>query len=106
MPLKPVELITEPTYQAMRFDGTVGSATDVAWAVQAGLASRLLVRADIEAFQEGNNQPEWRMTLRRPDDVEVEIYAGYWIVAWSTGLIEGYDDASYRAKFALPEGEE
>jgi hypothetical protein len=106
MPLKPVELITEPTYQAMRFDGTVQSATEGAWAIQTALTSRLLVRADIEAFQEGNNAPEWRITLRRPDDTEVQVYAGYWIVVWSTGLIETYDDASYRAKFTLPEGEQ
>ena len=39
-----------------------------------------------------------------PNQEELWAYPGWWIVLWSNGNIEFYNDADYRAKFTLPEG--
>ncbi|TGB37865.1 hypothetical protein [Mycolicibacterium peregrinum] len=106
MGFAPVQLLVEPTYQAMRFNGTYADAKDLVDGIQAVLTARTLVRGEVIGLVEGEMPPEWRVRLVRPDGTELYAYTNWWVVAYSTGLIEVYEDGPYRAKFTLPEGME
>lgn len=106
MVFAPVELITVPTYSAMRFNGSFTDAKDLVDGIQAVLTSRNLVRGEVIGLVEGEAAPEWRVRLILPSGTELNAYANWWVVAWSTGVIEVYEDATYRAKFTLPQGME
>ena len=104
MAFHPVQLLVTPTYAAMPFDGSWEKAQELVGNINDVLANHTLGRGEIIGLREGDNPPEWRIRLIRPDGVTLEIFTGWWVVAWSTGVIEAYDDAAYRAKFTLPEG--
>lgn len=106
MGFAPVELITVPTFQAMRFNGTFTDAKDLVDGIQTVLVAHTLVRGEVIGLVEGENPPEWRVRLIRPNGEELNAYTNWWVVAWSTGVIEVYEDAAYRAKFTLPAGME
>lgn len=100
MPFMPAEPIATPTYQSMQFNGSIAHAAEIAWAIDSGLSGRLLVRARIEGFQEGETPPQWRIILQRPDgSPELVAEAGAWIVVVSTGVIRVLDDTAYRLEF-------
>lgn len=101
-----VELLNSPTYSAMRFKGTYTDAQSLLADIQAVVPTRALVRWLIIGLLEGEEpDSEYRIELTRADGELLNIFRGMWIVAYSTGLIEVYEDGPYRAKFTLPQGE-
>ena len=104
MGFQAVERLTVPTYSAMKFDGSFGDYAELATAANNAIASGQLARIDSRGYQVGETQ-EYQVTLVTPQGEELPVYGGSFVVSWSTGEIEVYGDADYRAKFTLPEGE-
>ncbi len=101
MPFMPAEPIVHPTYQSMQFDGSVAQATEIAWAIDSGVANKLLARSALEVFQNGESGTQWRITLIRPDGTDMTANPTDWIVVASTGVIRVLSDAAYRAEFTV-----
>lgn len=104
MGFKPVQLTTVPTYSAMKFDGSFADYAELATAANAAINTGQLARIDSRGYQVGENQ-EYQVTLVTPQGEELPVYGGSFVVSYSTGEIEVYEDAKYRNKFTLPEGE-
>lgn len=108
MPFSPVQPLESPTYSAMLFNGTWEHAQELVAGINGVLntpsATRRFVRGEAVCIVEGEGPPFWWIRLLRPNQEELWAYPDWWIVLWSNGNIEFYNDADYRAKFTLPEG--
>jgi len=106
MAFAPVQLLVEPTCSAMLFDGSYEDASELVGGINGVLntpsANRLFIRGEAVGLVEGEGPPEWRIRLLKVNGEEIWAYANWWIVVYSTGLIEFYTDEAYRAKFTLP----
>lgn len=100
MPFLPAEPHAQPTYQSMQFDGSAEDVAELVFASSSALSSKLLVRVSISGFQEGESPPQWRVTLVRPDGIEMVANPTSWIVVSSTGAIRVLEHDQYILEFA------
>lgn len=100
MPFTPATPRQQPTYQKMRFDGTVEQATEIALAINTSLTGRQLVRCSIEGVQEGDAPPQWRIKMQRPDGTpEFAAVAGMVVVLSSLGQVRALKESEYQSEF-------
>ncbi|AVD99642.1 hypothetical protein HWB51_gp024 [Mycobacterium phage Cuke] len=106
MSLTPAEPIAYPTYDTMLFDGTITGAADLIYALDAGLAQKMLIRAEVIGTQEGDSPQAWKVSIQPgvngiPYGPPLNIDGGAWVVVASSGInrIRVLNQAEYNAEF-------
>lgn len=106
MAFEDVELLTDPTYKSMRFDGTFDHYLILANVANGVLAAGKLGRIESRCYQDAPGSTQYIVTLVNLKNEESMVSAGVWVVLTSNNTLEVYYDDKYRERLTLPAGEE
>lgn len=99
MPFSPATLITEPTYEKIKFNGSLQSTFEVMEKLDPLLGSKL-IWSDSHGFDNGDGTRMYYIKILRMDGTpEAQLDPGVWCVISSTGIIRFLMDNEYLAEF-------
>lgn len=108
MPFTPATLITDPTYEKIKFDGTLASTFEVITKLDPLIGPKLFW-SKTHGFDAGDGTRQYYIEIQRNDGTpESRLDPGVWCVISSTGIVRFLMDNEYLSEFQPdqpPEGE-